>query len=343
MLKTFHVQLAASALLAVALITSALHADDGAASVAAGGIVLRKEPRITMQKEVLTIAVDKVTVDFDFLNDTDSDVTTTVAFPLPPRNYAPYPDNPPPKFDDFKIWVNAQTAPYETELRATHRGHDYARLLQDMRINLDTFAGGESYDKSGELLPNQLAELSAEQTARLKGLDLVVDGGRGALYPNWTLEKLYYWQQTFSTHRVVHIRHTYTPGAGQMQVGSEYFDSDYRPDHPGQNDHNTFMKSFVDGACLSRFRRLKFEWASPGNIVFVDFVDYILTSANTWKTPIRDFQLIVDPANPWEPTRPYFPSLCWNGPIETLKDGRLSVRRQDFLPSKELKVYFFSN
>jgi hypothetical protein len=43
-----------TAVVPLVVFTAALHADDGAASVAAGGIVLRKEPRITMQKEILT-------------------------------------------------------------------------------------------------------------------------------------------------------------------------------------------------------------------------------------------------------------------------------------------------
>ena len=67
-------------------------ADDSAASIAAGGLVARRETRIVMAKEVLRISPNKVVVDYDFRNDTDQDVTTEVAFPVPPYSYGP--ENP---------------------------------------------------------------------------------------------------------------------------------------------------------------------------------------------------------------------------------------------------------
>ena len=70
-------------ILALSLPASSLSADDGAASIAAGGIVMVREPRITMQNEVLRISGSKVRVDYEFLNDTDKDITTEVAFPVP--------------------------------------------------------------------------------------------------------------------------------------------------------------------------------------------------------------------------------------------------------------------
>jgi hypothetical protein len=63
-------------------------ADDGAASIAAGGLVLMKrEPRIVMAKEVLSISAKSVLVDYDFRNDSDEDITTEVAFPIPPYDF----------------------------------------------------------------------------------------------------------------------------------------------------------------------------------------------------------------------------------------------------------------
>jgi hypothetical protein len=37
-----------------------------------------------MEKERLTIGESKVTVEYEFLNDTDKNITTEVAFPIPP-------------------------------------------------------------------------------------------------------------------------------------------------------------------------------------------------------------------------------------------------------------------
>jgi hypothetical protein len=57
-----------------------LHADDGAASIAVGGlVVMKREPRVAMAKEVLQISPTKVIVDYDFRNNSDEDITTSVS------------------------------------------------------------------------------------------------------------------------------------------------------------------------------------------------------------------------------------------------------------------------
>lgn len=58
-------------------------ANDSAASVGVGGIQLTREARISMEKERLTIGRDKVTVEYEFLNQTSQDITTEVAFSGP--------------------------------------------------------------------------------------------------------------------------------------------------------------------------------------------------------------------------------------------------------------------
>ncbi len=39
-----------------------------------------------MERERLTISLTRVTVEFEFLNNTDRDITVEVAFPVPPYN-----------------------------------------------------------------------------------------------------------------------------------------------------------------------------------------------------------------------------------------------------------------
>ena len=68
----------------LALIPGTASPNDAAASTAAGGIQLRREARISMEKERLFISEKKITVEYEFLNETDQDITTEVAFPVPP-------------------------------------------------------------------------------------------------------------------------------------------------------------------------------------------------------------------------------------------------------------------
>jgi hypothetical protein len=52
-----------------------MRADDGAVSIAAGGLIVMKcEPRIVMAKEVLSISAARVLVYYDFRNDSDDDI-----------------------------------------------------------------------------------------------------------------------------------------------------------------------------------------------------------------------------------------------------------------------------
>src|SRR6266568_7040160 len=106
---------ARAALLLVCMlgIATVAQADDSAAAIAAGGLVARRESRVVMAKEVLKISPSKVIVDYDFRNDTDEDVTTEVAFPIPPyENDWAQEDVKEQSFAGFKLWVNGESKAY---------------------------------------------------------------------------------------------------------------------------------------------------------------------------------------------------------------------------------------
>jgi hypothetical protein len=131
-------------------------ADDGAASIAAGGLVMKREPRITMAKEVLTISTSKVVVDYDFRNDTDTDITTEVAFPIPP--YSTDTDQRPTTelgFDEFRLWVNQQSVHYSVETRAFVGHRDVTQAIERRHLSLTNF-GSEAF---GETEIDQIAKL----------------------------------------------------------------------------------------------------------------------------------------------------------------------------------------
>ena len=97
-------------MIAVAAPVSVL-ADDSAASIAAGGLVPRRETRIVMAKEVLRISDKKVVVDYDFRNDTDEDVTTEVAFPIPPYQTNSSKETAEQSFLSFRLMGGWQARP----------------------------------------------------------------------------------------------------------------------------------------------------------------------------------------------------------------------------------------
>src|ERR1700739_4093850 len=92
-----------------------------------------------MEKERLTISEAKVTVDYEFLDETDKDITTEVAFPIPPYGDAIFTNAPVPYFDDFRLWVGGKELKYNVNARAELEGKDYTNLLKEMGIDITSF------------------------------------------------------------------------------------------------------------------------------------------------------------------------------------------------------------
>jgi hypothetical protein len=175
-------------------------ADDGAASIAAGGLVPRRETRIVMAKEVLRIGVKKVVVDYDFRNDSDQEVTTEVAFPIPPyaNESAEGPAPEEQSFQSFKLWVDGKPVQYESEAKATLNGRDVTAPLEANHIDIPTFGHFKIGLDSKRMAVNEAPDFTRlPQSAR----EQLVNGGLFELvddpWGNWTVHLQYHWTQMF--------------------------------------------------------------------------------------------------------------------------------------------------
>jgi len=177
-----------SLFLALALAPSiSIFADPAAASIATGGlVVIGHEPRIVMAKEVLRISKNRVIVDYDFRNDSDENITTEVAFPIP--DYA-IPDDERFTPSDlglnyFKLWVNGTPRRYHVEARAILNEKDYTEQLVGMGIDVATL-GHQNISR----ISLDLRRLSADQREQLEQAGLINhDDGE----PTWKVRKKYY-------------------------------------------------------------------------------------------------------------------------------------------------------
>ncbi len=182
-----------------------LKADDGAASIAAGGlVVMKREPRITMAKEILRISVREVVVDYDFRNDSNEDVTTEVAFPIPDYDHDLDRSGRVAGFDDFKLWVNGSPKTYEIEARAFLKDKDYTQTLTNMHVDVASFAHVPIGKGKGN---GDIEKLTTRQREALENVGLL-DRETGD-EPQWVVRKKYHWKQVFPAHQMVHIRHEY--------------------------------------------------------------------------------------------------------------------------------------
>jgi hypothetical protein len=306
----------------------ASHANDGAAEVGAGGIQLRDERRVAMRKERLFISLEKVKVEYEFVNESTSDVVTTVAFPIPEYSYNPVYDRA-AQFTDFKVWVNEKPISVTREVRAFLGERDVTQLLVGMGLDVASLARVDDWGDQG--IPDgyeerqsplaQIPRLPPEQIARLRqekvlgwGNDDELDGNtpEERLWPRWTVRITYHWEQRFPAGATVRVRHEYQPVIGMSN---------------GPATEN----ACVDEALRKALKPPPGQWGWFQS----EWVKYILTTANTWKTPIRDFELLIE-----YPERRLV-SLCWDGKITKAGPRLFRSVMKDFVPKRELEIFFY--
>ena len=221
--------------LAILSLAPQTFADDGAASIAAGGIVVMgKESRIVMAKESLWISAGKVKVEYEFRNDSDQDITTEVAFPIP--DYELDPQMPLPNeegFDDFKLWVNGILTKFQIESRAFVHKKEITALLRLEHIDIPTFGHVTWLDTSKDV-----ARLSQSEKKKLTEAGAIDEDDR----PDWSVRKKYHWTQVFPAHGVIKIRHEYSP-----VVGNENSISNGLGSSPDKQSEQEIMSMCPDG------------------------------------------------------------------------------------------------
>lgn len=315
-------------------------ADAEASEIGAGGVIPRNEHNVSIENERLTIKDfpinTTILVEYDFLNHSNQDITTVVAFPIPdyiwPQTVDSHFD---PGFEDFRVWVDGIEVKYDTQYRAMLNGHDYTNVLSSLGIDIGTHAffyidkkGNYSYPSPDYEIP----KLPDEAQAKLKAFGLITDS------PQWLVRKRCYWNQTFPAGKIVKMRHEYRSKNGITKI----FDSEAENLSPSPDAYQWNLDSTcVPPDIRKRFKRHTSE--KRDNFIIAQWVQYILTSANTWKKPIKNFELVInlDLEDEWLRSNRFFISFCWDGPVK--KTDRVTYRafRKDFVPDKELTVYCF--
>jgi hypothetical protein len=333
------------ALLMLVAILPTARANDSAASSAAGGIQLKREPRISMAKEKLTISTKKVTVEYEFINESDQDITTEVAFPVPPykQNMSPQGDR---SFSDFRLWVNSVPKKYKTQAKGMLKGKDCSALLRKYGIDIASLGHYEDADK-GPLSRDFFKFSKAVQGELVKqGLFFLPDPENP--FPNWAVEKTYYWQQTFPAHKVLHVRHEYEPGVGFMAV--QEGDLAKAQEHPVARNIKAQDTGYpskdqlaqeIQNACVDAgLKKVLIKSMVERGYVEMAWIDYILVTANNWKRPIKSFELIVEKDSRADYDSSLL-SFCWDGKVERVGQNGFRATATNFVPKADLNFAFF--
>lgn len=297
-------------------------ANDSAVETAVGGLRLRKEHSVLMEKERLYISEKLVRVEYEFRNTSNDEVISEVAFPIPPYGYVF--NDIERNFSDFKAWVNGKSFQVEKEVRAFVNDREVTNDLRQAGITIENFG---DFDPDSN---NQIKALKPETRSHLVNIGALTPADKEnvsmSYWPKWRVETKYHWRQKFPAGEIVSIKHEYPPVYGYSPVQLQGFKKQI-------NDSCIDAMSFDE---VKKQVALSMQEDPRRNNYFGStWVSYILTTANTWQTPIKDFELTI------QGEEDELVSFCWDGPVEKTGKAQLKARKTNFIPEKDLKIYFF--
>lgn len=324
-------------------------ANDGFGGLSATGLQFAKTDQVRMVREDLFLSPKRVEVRYLFHNDGSQAVQGEVIFPLPPislsglsnadfaldeRQLAS--DNP----VNFTLRIDGKTQPVQVEriavieppyeegrkaaLNYDSPGKDVTALLKEQGVPLSLDLGQVSA---------QLARLPQDKLKRLQQLQLVeVFEGEPPL-PLWSIVLRYHWPQHFATGRDLVIEHSYDPAPpGGIFVWPAT-----------RTDIDTYQRGLIRDYCIDEATQRgltkllhapgKGDMAGTGMAVFLD---YVLTTANTWKGPIATFHLTIDKGKPAN-----ILSLCIDG-LRKTGPTRFEMEQSNFTPRRDLRLMIVS-
>jgi hypothetical protein len=313
---------AAVSLLLLGLGSGGAGANDSTASLDTGELVLVPNPHIELVEEDLFISAERIRVRYLFSNTSRVDLTTHVAFPLQPVDYAQdvgyaVDSADPLNFVGFRLFVDGQPQPFQIDARATVGERDVTALLASHGILLTTFTTDmDAFDAMRRRLET-LPRATLAELRQAGAIDAFDEGFR----ERWTAHVTFYWQQTFPAGRTVEIAHDYA--AVPQATFFTAFDLEHRTFH----EEACIDGPFERGAA----RRLA---GAAYDALEARLVRYILTTANNWRGPIGRFRLTIDKGAPEN-----LVSLCADG-IRKTGPTTFEWTATDFRPTRELTVLF---
>jgi len=307
-------------------------ANDGIGMVSAGGIEFKKTNNISMEKEVLSISVEKIRIDYEFLNTTDSPIRETVLFPMPLYRFD-YGVSPAysGELQNFKVWINGvQFAPSHKVVAKLDNGRDVTEILKNSGLkdnDISEYRGIEQ-DDTGGLHPKGAVARNMKQLIKDGLLDEY-------FFPQWTVTHIYYWEMTFPPHNTIHVSHEYRPFTGKVAMGFE-LTSDKNDDSPSQYE-NSVKVSGNESYCMTEgtVRAIQQTQKEISKPFVTQEVGYILSTGANWAGPIKSFTLNLRKRHKHE-----FVSVCFDGKFKKTDELTLSATLKDFVRQNELNILF---
>lgn len=276
-------------------------------------------------------------VGYRFRNNSDRDIETVVAFPLPVMhigeegNYALPESRDPINFIDFRVSVDNRRVEPMVEVKATQSGVDVSEVLKRHGVPLTML--GDSDAATAALLDRlrDLPDAAKRELERYGVMDWnssVGANNKPLASPHWETQITFYWLQTFPAGRTTEVTHRYHP------VPRHFFFSASDLASPDMRKKYCFDQAFIDAAraALERVAKGQEEGSSP--ILGGRELKYVLTTAGNWLGPIGTFRLTVE-----KPSRQALVSLCASG-IRRTSPTTFELSADNYSPDSDLNLLF---
>lgn len=320
-------------LLLASLLPFNAQANDTVAVLKAGGLVLATTEEVSMEKEDLYISPEEVRVDYVYRNNTDHDVESIVAFPMPDIHIDNGSNEGVPNFDS-ENFMNFAVTQDGVELEPT--------------LEQKVFAG--TLDVTAEVEKQGIPKIAAGKAAwdKLNALpeDVVKDWiARGMLFanipapgepqapevdPNWRVTTTYWWRTTFPAGKEVRVHHSYKPSVGGT-VAMTYI----QDGNPGDAFTEYQQKYCIDDDFMKASAKLEADQkANEGTYYFEQWLSYVLTTGANWAGNIGDFHLTIDKGKGNENA---IISFCGDG-VKKTGPTTFELWKKDFSPERDIDI-----
>ena len=314
--------------LALFLCAPAALADDSTAALKAGGLEFTRAPEIRMAAEDLRISPKTVRIRYEFANDSDKEIDSVVAFPLPDIDTQEFYVSPigqttkdPVNFVGFHAIADSKPIAVQVEQRAIYQGKDVTGLLKSVGVPVNVIIN-ENWHK--------LDGLAADKKKMLERAGIAESDAPDQEHPKWTVRTKFYWTQRFPAHKTVVIEHSYQPVTGQA-----FFTQTDADAKPGSDDDYWKKKYCMDAGTLARLKTMIAAAVKRhdenGGALEAYSTDFILKTANNWKGGIGKFHLVIDKLKPDNAL-----SLCWSGDLKKTGATTFEFNAASFHPAQDL-------
>lgn len=306
-----------------ALAIGGAQANDSAAKISAGGIVLEKTDNVRMVSEDLYVSKDLVKVRYVYENITNAPQDLTVAFPLPkiaaedvPYSYSRHFENT--DFIDFSTKIDGDNVePREIVVIRSQDGRNVTEFFKNKGLPLGPFNALWSYNLENDY--DNIKMITLSQDLREEGL--LIQDEDGYDRRAWSTEIYFVWQYRFEPGKQVTVDHQYTPiTGGQFFLGDVTYD--------GWSFKKDFQKEFC--ASESEWTALEKIAGKQQTPLIVD-LGYILQTGNNWAGPIGQFKLTIDKSDPRN-----IVTLCWDGKLTKIAPTQFQFEASNFTPKQDI-------